>query len=319
MQDIISQNEGGEWRGQNAAGNTLVKIGLLEKRLTRDNTPAQAMDTEAMAAAGAAYHKERNDYENLVGYARLYILARRNTTRICEPFAPVWGGDRRSGQFQDFNIEILNFGFTPLQWHRRKKELEVTEEDIESYIDDCIEKNVEPTTFGLLRYALQIIGDSTGNEWWTPAPYIESVRHVLGEIDLDPASCEEANRIVGAKQIYTEEDSGLQHPWTGRIFMNPPYSANQDFAEKMCKEYKEGNVTEAVVLLGAHAIETKWFAPYWDFTLCFTGHRIKFNTPTGPAIAGNIAGSVFIHLGKDGHKFAEEFNKHGYVVRRWPE
>jgi hypothetical protein len=72
-------------------------------------------------------------------------------------------------------------------------------------------------------------------------------------------------------------------------------------------------------LLGAHAIETLWFALYWDHVLCFTGHRIKFNTPTGPAVAGNIAGSVFVYLGKAQRKFADEFKKHGFTVKRWPE
>jgi hypothetical protein len=34
------------------------------------------------------------------------------------------------------------------------------------------------------------------------------VREVLGEIDLDPASCADANKIVRAKQFFTQEDNG---------------------------------------------------------------------------------------------------------------
>ena len=34
---------------------------------------------------------------------------------------------------------------------------------------------------------------SASQEWYTPAPILERVRAVLGPIDLDPASCEEAN------------------------------------------------------------------------------------------------------------------------------
>ena len=162
-----------------------------------------------------------------------------------------------------------------------------------------------------------IIPQSTGNEWWTPTEYIESVRSVMQHIDLDPASCEEANAVVRAATFYGEEDDGLAQPWSGKVFMNPPYSMNKPFAEKMIAEYEAGNVEEAIVLLGAHAIETKWFANYWDYVLCFTGHRIKFNTPSGPAVAGNIAGSVFIYLGSNQQGFAKEFEKHGYVVKRW--
>jgi phage N-6-adenine-methyltransferase len=298
-------------------------ISKAEQALMYATTPQQSKEVEALAKVAKAWAKELDYFEGVVMAARLYILARRKTTELSKPFAPEWGGDRGENQYakwQDFNTEILpsDFDFTPLQWHRRNKELEITLDDIENYIDFCIETHIEPTVFGLLKYTIQIIGDPTGNEWWTPAIYIKSVRNVLGEIDLDPASCEEANTIVQAKQIYTEEDSGLAHSWYGRVFMNPPYSANQDFAEKMREEYAIGNVTEAIVLLGAHAIETKWFASYWDHVLCFTGHRIKFDTPTGPAIAGNIAGSVFVHLSLDSHKFADEFNQHGYIVKRWP-
>jgi len=170
----------------------------------------------------------------------------------------------------------------------------------------------------LKRYASGWIPDSTGDEWYTPARYIESARKVMGEIDLDPASSKQANQIVKAKQYLTKEDDGLSRPWWGRMFMNPPYSMNKPFAEKMLDEYGMGNVDQAVVLVGAHAIETQWFKDYWDYVLCFTGHRIRFITPEGEQVAGNIAGSVFIYLGDKQKGFAEEFAQHGYVVKRWP-
>ena len=42
-------------------------------------------------------------------------------------------------------------------------------------------------------------------EWYTPPYIIEKAKLVLGTIDLDPASCEYANRTVGASKIYTAE------------------------------------------------------------------------------------------------------------------
>jgi phage N-6-adenine-methyltransferase len=298
----------------------IYKVDQMETALQNAKTPEEAAQIELMAAAAKAYHKERDDFESVVGASRVYILARRKTTELIDPNI-IHGDHGLQGDRVDNIVQsvVADYGFTNKQWSRRKKELEVTNDDIDHYIDECIETGVEPTIFGLLRYSLQIIGDSTGNEWWTPAIYMESVRNVMGEIDLDPASCPEANVVVKAKRFYSESDNGLVQPWYGRVFTNPPYSANKEFAEKTLAEFSGGSVTEAIVLLGAHAIETKWFAPYWDHTLCFTGHRIKFNTPTGPAIAGNIAGSVFVHLGKDSHLFAQEFGKHGFVVRRWPE
>ena len=63
-----------------------------------------------------------------------------------------------------------------------------------------------------------------GDEWGTPEKYIALAREVMGEIDLDPASNEHAQRTVQARQYFTREDSGLVHPWVGRVWLNPPYT-----------------------------------------------------------------------------------------------
>ena len=42
-------------------------------------------------------------------------------------------------------------------------------------------------------------------EHYTPRPYAEAARYVLGSIDLDPASCAAANAIIGAEWYYIEE------------------------------------------------------------------------------------------------------------------
>ena len=297
-------------------GTSISPIAKAERALAEARTPAESKVVESLAAAAKAWAREQKDFGGVIAAARIYILARRKTTELILPGIKHGGHNKKQ---PDNDVRLLeDYGLTDKQWSRRTKELDVTTDDLEAYIDDCVQLGVEPTVFGLLRFALQIIGDSTGNEWWTPSVYIESARAVLGKIDLDPASCAEANDTVKATKFYSEDDDGLVQDWKGRVFMNPPYSANQPFTEKLLREYAAGKVTAAVVLLGAHAIETKWFAPYWDAVLCFTGKRIKFNTPTGPAKAGNIAGSVFVYLGEDQRKFADEFGVHGAVVKRWP-
>lgn len=63
---------------------------------------------------------------------------------------------------------------------------------------------------------------SASVEHCTPKPIVEAAREVMGGIDLDPASSEEANRVVKAKNIYTAESNGIIQAWDGRVFLNPP-------------------------------------------------------------------------------------------------
>lgn len=59
-------------------------------------------------------------------------------------------------------------------------------------------------------------------DWYSPKDYVEAARHVMGQIDLDPASDEKANVVIQAKTFYTKEMNGLQKMWNGRVFLNPP-------------------------------------------------------------------------------------------------
>jgi hypothetical protein len=73
-------------------------------------------------------------------------------------------------------------------------------------------------------------------EWYTPSPFVEAARNVMGGIELDPASHEEANRTVRAERFFTEQDNGLMKPWGGSIFLNPPGGLVGEFWLKLEKE-----------------------------------------------------------------------------------
>lgn len=156
---------------------------------------------------------------------------------------------------------------------------------------------------------------STGNaEWYTPATVVEAVRAVLGDIDLDPASNEHANMVVGARVFYDQATDGLAHDWQGRVFLNPPYGTIcGQFVAKALDEYQAGQVTAAILLLNGYSFDVGWFRPLWDYPLCFTYGRIDFySTTTG----GTTTGSVFAYLGPDRERFIRTFGQLGAVVER---
>jgi hypothetical protein len=49
-------------------------------------------------------------------------------------------------------------------------------------------------------------------EWYSPREVVDAARDVLGAIDLDPASCDLANEVIQAAQIFTRERNGLEQP-----------------------------------------------------------------------------------------------------------
>jgi ParB family chromosome partitioning protein len=153
---------------------------------------------------------------------------------------------------------------------------------------------------------------SETNEWYTPALYVEAARRVLGGIDLDPASCAEANVIIQAARFYTESDDGLRQAWKGRVWLNPPYGRRaSSFVAHLASQYTAGNITAAVVLVASSATSTTWFRPLSDGALCFTDHRINFN-----GVKGNTTGSIFAYLGSDREAFKAEFAQFGMVVAK---
>jgi hypothetical protein len=91
-------------------------------------------------------------------------------------------------------------------------------------------------------------------DWYTPTAIVEAARAVLGGIDLDPASDAEANLVIQATTICTEDDSGLYlegetlmyRPWVGRVFVNPPGGMVKPFWNAFVLQWLLGHMTAGI-------------------------------------------------------------------------
>ena len=162
------------------------------------------------------------------------------------------------------------------------------------------------------------VGQNSGeNEWYTPQPFIEAARLVMGAIDLDPASSDVANTVVNAAAYFTAQDDGLSQDWYGRVWMNPPYAQPlvSQFCAKLRDEYDAGNVTGAIVLVN-NATETAWFQRIIGAAsaVCFPLARVKFWAPDRITSAP-LQGQAVVYLGDNPAAFIREFAAFGWCAR----
>ena len=164
----------------------------------------------------------------------------------------------------------------------------------------------------------RLVQQSLSNEHYTPVKYIDAARQVMGGIDLDPASCAQANDVVGATEFFDQSANGLQQNWHGRVWLNPPYGDLPGlFITKLTTELSAKRVSSAIVLVNAHCTDTTWFRPLWDSVLCFTDHRINFYGDD--TRSGSTHGSVFAYFGYSRRAFASAFSQFGAVVARFAD
>lgn len=84
-------------------------------------------------------------------------------------------------------------------------------------------------------------------EWMTPKWLVDYIREALGgEITLDPASNEKANKIIKARRFYTKADDSLTLSWAQQfkpgarpaLFLNPPGDVSGKLVRKFWSHYR---------------------------------------------------------------------------------
>jgi phage N-6-adenine-methyltransferase len=173
---------------------------------------------------------------------------------------------------------------------------------------------------------MSVIVSSEESCWITPPEIVQKVKNVLGEIDLDPATSLEANKIVGANRIFTVEDDALKQEWKcSTFFLNPPYGkvGNKSkagiFADKAILECSRGNVTSGGIILLHSRLGYEWFEYLMDITVSVTlRERLQFINPTSMKKMGKAkTAQTLFALGSSRiiDRFIEEFKDSGRVYK----
>lgn len=170
-------------------------------------------------------------------------------------------------------------------------------------------------------------------EHYGPPGIGDMVREVFGgDIDLDPASCEQANTLIGAKKFYSSD--GLDRPWSGNVYLNPPGGQIRREGRKhnqaalwyatLAHGFQRGRIRQAIFMV--FNLELFRYAQRWavrhplSFPVCFPADRIDFFKPGPdgrpvPQGAPAHPNSV-IYMGPNESKFAEVFGRWGAVISR---
>lgn len=138
--------------------------------------------------------------------------------------------------------------------------------------------------------------DDRGTKW----EFIRELEARFGApFTLDVAA---AAHNAKARRFYTRADNGLEQPWTGRVWCNPPYSRQagvMDLGTWVRKAWDEWNLAawedeaeleRIVMLVPANRVEQAWWQdhvePYRDrpgspLRVEFQRGRMRFDQPVG--------------------------------------
>jgi hypothetical protein len=157
-------------------------------------------------------------------------------------------------------------------------------------------------------------------ERYSPPWIVEAARKVMGAIDVDPASCERANKVVKATKFFSQKNNGLRQHWRGRVFLNPPFGHEwRAWAVKLMEEIEAGRTKQAfLVAPGAvlWVVAAPWFRPLLRGSLFLPDERIEYLNPRSNAWQDVCLGSFCVYYGPQQKRFAKVFGSKGAILRQ---
>jgi hypothetical protein len=285
----------------------LTTVVALRAELQAATTPAKALTVATRASsAKRLYEAIGRSVAECNEIAEIYLSAYWKFGSLVE------GVPR--GRPEKNGIDTGLPGTEEQRKYARRLRQAVKESVIPKYVQAATDQREAASIAGCLEWvAPGRHGNLKGEyEWYTPEAIIEAARSVMGGIDLDPASCDQAQAVVRAAQYFSEDDDGLAQHWSGRVFLNPPFAhpTVKHFADKLLAS---GSVTEAVWLSNA-CVDTEWWQALArrGVVCCHLG-RIKFYGPDGQLQPPTL-GQTLIYLGEQRDAFRAAFAPFGVVL-----
>lgn len=146
------------------------------------------------------------------------------------------------------------------------------------------------------------------NEWYTPKHVFDAIGLTF---DLDPCAPPGGVPWVPAAEHYSEADDGLGRPWSGRVWLNPPYGKEAGKWVQKLAEHGDG-----IALVFSRTDVAWWHAAVPSATaVCFIRGRLTFIAGAGQSAPGNSGGpSALIAYGTE---CADAIERSGLGLTYW--
>lgn len=117
-----------------------------------------------------------------------------------------------------------------------------------------------------------VMFSSTTDVWATPQRFFDELNSEFN-FELDVCATPENAKC---RRFYTKEQDGLAHPWTGRVWCNPPYG--REIGKWVKKAFETAARGGLVVMLLPARTDTRWFHDYiyGKAEVRFIRGRLKF-------------------------------------------